>query len=197
LSENPLTDTFIRDLLLSLPTDTLTFTISNLTMQSCGLSNRSLHLLSQHLSVFPSLSTFDFTHNAADLDEEAFHSKLLFRAQSSYFGQKQGLMPQPKPSWAQSELPLVQEYMPKDLLMNDLNDLQSVLFIIRQTAWWLCRGVLTLREDAVACLFPRHKKIIPRVMALWCNTLEKVKQGNKGSAGMDLMSMLPLEVVSA
>jgi hypothetical protein len=35
--------------------------------------------------------------------------------------------------------------MPKDLLMNDLNDLQSVLFIIRQTAWWLGRGVLTLR----------------------------------------------------
>ena len=29
------------------------------------------------------------------------------------------------------------------------------------------------------------------------NTIEKVKHGNKGSGGMDLMSMLPLEVVSA
>ena len=55
LSENPLTDSFIRELLLSLPSDTIAFTISNLTMQSCGLSNLSLHLLSQHLSIYPSL----------------------------------------------------------------------------------------------------------------------------------------------
>jgi len=87
--------------------------------------------------------------------------------------------------------------MPKDLLMNGLNDLQSVLFIVKQTAWWLGRGLLTLRDEAVTSLFPKHKKIIPRVMALWCNTIEKVKHGNKGSGGMDLMSMLPLEVVSA
>ena len=45
LSENPLTDSFIRDLFISLPSDTITFTISNLSMQSCGLSNLSVHLL--------------------------------------------------------------------------------------------------------------------------------------------------------
>lgn len=55
LSQNPLTDTFIRELLISLPSDTNTLTISKLSMQSCGLSNLSLHLLSQHLCVFPSL----------------------------------------------------------------------------------------------------------------------------------------------
>jgi Ran GTPase-activating protein (RanGAP) involved in mRNA processing and transport len=55
LSENPLTDSFIRELFISLPSDTTTFTISNLSMQSCSLSNLSMHLLSQHLSVFPSL----------------------------------------------------------------------------------------------------------------------------------------------
>ena len=64
--------------------------------------------------------------------------------------------------------------------MNELNDLQSVLFVIKQTGWWLSRGVLTFREEVVKSLFPSNKKIIPRVMALWCNTIEKVKYGNKG-----------------
>ena len=69
--------------------------------------------------------------------------------------------------------------MPKDLLLNGLNDLQSLLFIVKQTGWWLSRGILTFREDAVKSLFPNDKKIIPRVMALWCNTIEKVKHGSK------------------
>lgn len=70
--------------------------------------------------------------------------------------------------------------MPKDLLINELNDLQSVLFVVKQTGWWLSRGALTFRNEAVKSLFPPSKKIIPRVMALWCNTIEKVKHGNKG-----------------
>jgi hypothetical protein len=38
--------------------------------------------------------------------------------------------------------------------MNELNDLQSVLFVVKQTGWWLSRGFLTFRDEAVKSLFP-------------------------------------------
>ena len=94
--------------------------------------------------------------------------------------------------------PMISEYMPKEILLNNLNDLKALRFVLIETSWWL-RGsrMLSLREEDVLPIIPKEKRIVPRLMALWCSVLEKIKAGNKGNGGMDLMNMLPIEVVSA
>ena len=59
LSENPLSDAFIRDLVLSDPDPEIPFTLKTLTLNNCGLTPRTPNLLKENLALFPFLPTLN------------------------------------------------------------------------------------------------------------------------------------------